>query len=558
MAKCYDDYSRDELIKLLHKQDEELAIKKYGLTWDSEKEPEKVVLDCENNFPILENVPEKEIKTDDSDFNILIEGDNYHALTVLNYTHKEKINVIYIDPPYNTGNKDFKYNDYYVDKENSYRHSKWLNFMEKRLNLAKNLLTENGVIFISIDDNEQANLKLLCDKIFEEKNFICTFIRKTKSMTGDDGNGLNIQFEYLIAYGKNKSLIKFKGLEKDFTNYSNPDNDVNGDWCSGDPSAKSGGTSTYFAIENPYTGQVDYPPKGRYWAFSKASMEEYVKSGRIVFKKEKRKNQRGFIFKRYKNQLVSKENAVGTLNFIDNIYMNQVATKETNEIIPNNKFNYPKPLFFIKDLMKSITNNESIILDFMAGTGTTGHAILSLNNEDNMKRKFILCTNNENNICSDVCYPRISKIINGYKKNGNGEFINGVGGNLKYFKTDLMPVEKIHKVNDKQRQELTQRAGQMIAIKENTFNQIELNEWFQVFENNSKSHQTAIYFREDLSHFDELIGLLKDTKTTLYIFSYGRIDKKLFNYLNENISIEDIPEPIIDIYKEINLTLKDK
>ena len=169
MSKCYDDFTKEELIKLLHKQDEELAIKKYGLTWDSEKEPEQVVLDCENNLPILKRIADKEIKTDNSDYNILIEGDNYHALTVLNYTHKEKIDVIYIDPPYNTGNKDFKYNDCYVDKEDGYRHSKWLNFMDKRLRLAHNLLKDEGVIFISIDDNEQANLKLLCDKILGKK-----------------------------------------------------------------------------------------------------------------------------------------------------------------------------------------------------------------------------------------------------------------------------------------------------------------------------------------------------------------------------------------------------
>src|SRR5690606_33566981 len=138
---------------------------KYGLVWDSEKENERVVLDCREKLPILKEVKNKEIKTSDNDYNLMIEGDNYHALQVLSYTHKEKIDVIYIDPPYNTGEKDFIYNDRYVDIDDGYRHSKWLNFMEKRLELAKGLLSQLGAIFISIDNNEQANLKLLCDKI---------------------------------------------------------------------------------------------------------------------------------------------------------------------------------------------------------------------------------------------------------------------------------------------------------------------------------------------------------------------------------------------------------
>ena len=192
----YQDLSKEELLQILEKKDKEIA-RKYGIFWDAEKIPEKVVVDCENNLPILERVKEKTInsplegwqtKSDgvvsenkQQPTHLLIEGDNYHALTVLNYTHKEKIDVIYIDPPYNTGNKDFTYNDRYVDKEDGYRHSKWLNFMEKRLKLAKKLLTDTGVIFISIDDNEQAQLKLLCDWVFGEQNFIANLIWKKKS-----------------------------------------------------------------------------------------------------------------------------------------------------------------------------------------------------------------------------------------------------------------------------------------------------------------------------------------------------------------------------------------
>ena len=212
----YQDLSKEELLKLVEKQEQELKDKKYGLVWDGEKEPEQVVLDCEDNLPILERVAEKEIKTTDDDYNILIEGDNYHALTVLNYTHKEKIDVIYIDPPYNTGNKDFVYNDRYVDKEDRFRHSKWLNFISKRLKLAQNLLKNTGVIFISIDDNEQAYLKVLCDEIFGENNFVANIAWRKTDNQANIGQIARVK-EYVLVYAKsfpNLNLNKIGLSEK--------------------------------------------------------------------------------------------------------------------------------------------------------------------------------------------------------------------------------------------------------------------------------------------------------------------------------------------------------
>lgn len=207
MAK-YDNFSREELIELLQKQDKELTRKKYGLVWDKEKEPEQVVLDCAKKLPILKNITEKDIKTNDDDYNIMIEGDNYHALQVLNYTHKGKIDVIYIDPPYNTGEKDFIYNDKYIDKEDGYRHSKWLSFMEKRLDLAKNLLSDSGVIFVSIDENEETNLSLLMNKIYGEKNFVEKIIWNKRIPKNDKGIG-NIH-EYILLYVKDRDALKHK------------------------------------------------------------------------------------------------------------------------------------------------------------------------------------------------------------------------------------------------------------------------------------------------------------------------------------------------------------
>ena len=194
LEKLKEINNDDENIRAITEIENALNEKKYGLVW--EEHSEKVDEELVHNIPIfVEDENRKITVNEDKPYNFLLEGDNLYSLKLLEKTHKGKIDVIYIDPPYNTGNKDFIYDDSFVDKTDGYAHSKWLSFMEKRLNIARELLSNDGVIFISIDDNEQAQLKLLCDSVFMESNFITSFIRKTKSMTGDDGNGLNIQHE---------------------------------------------------------------------------------------------------------------------------------------------------------------------------------------------------------------------------------------------------------------------------------------------------------------------------------------------------------------------------
>jgi adenine-specific DNA-methyltransferase len=269
-------------------------------------------------------------------------------------------------------------------------HSDWLNMMYPRLKLARNLLKDDGVIFISIDDNEVANLRKICDEIFGEENFVGEIIRKTKSMTGDNGNGFNLQHENLIVYSKIKKKVILYGEEKDFKKYKNPDNDPNGDWVSSDPSAKSGGDSTYFEIINPYTNQIDLPPKGRYWAFSKSSLNTYIKNSKIKFKKKIKKGERGFIFKRYKNELQHLYNPVNSLFPVKNDFMNQSGTKELKEIFNEEYFENPKPIQFIKKLLQYATNKSDLILDFFSGSATTAHAVMQLNAEDKGNRRYIL------------------------------------------------------------------------------------------------------------------------------------------------------------------------
>ncbi|WP_120862708.1 DNA methyltransferase [Helicobacter pylori] len=338
---------------------------------------------------------------------ILIKGDNLDALKILKQSYSEKIKMIYIDPPYNTKNENFIYGDdfsqsneeilktldYSKEKLDHIKnlfgskcHSGWLSFMYPRLLLAKDLLKQDGVIFISIDDNECAQLKLLCDEIFGEGNFVADFIRKTKSTTNDAKTGVNYQHEFLLCYAKDKNYTNLLGGEKNLKNYKNHDNDPNGAWISSDPSAKSGNMKTgYFAVTNPYTNKVDYPPNGRFWRFSQNTIQKHIDEGRICFKKEHKDNERGFIYKRYLKDLKTTQKTFDSLVFTDNLYMNQVATKELLSLELAEYFSYPKGVDFMAKIVEHATEKGDIILDFFAGSGTTAHAVLESNKSDYQK-----------------------------------------------------------------------------------------------------------------------------------------------------------------------------
>ncbi|MEB2789372.1 site-specific DNA-methyltransferase [Campylobacter upsaliensis] len=360
--------------------------------------------------------------------NIIIKGDNLHALKLLKSAYDGKIKMIYIDPPYNTKNEKFIYDDNFVKEyqkllveldllkldsngkvleksevlhfltnpSGDKAHSAWLAFMLPRLKLARDLLKDDGVIFISIDDNEQANLKILCDEIFGEENFVGDFIRKTKSTTNDAKTGLNYQHEFLLCYAKDRASVNLLGGEKDLSKYQNPDNDPNGAWVSSDPTAKSGDMKTgYFAVENPYTGKVDYPTNGRFWRFSQNTMQKHIDEGHICFKKEHKDNERGFIYKRYLKDLQTNLRTFDSLKFTDNKFMNQAATKELLALGLGEYFTYPKSVDFIKEITKHATNTGGggggdIVVYFFAGSGTTAQAVMELNAEDGGNRKFIL------------------------------------------------------------------------------------------------------------------------------------------------------------------------
>lgn len=337
----------------------------------------------------------------DINCNYLIEGDNVESLSYLSKFILNKVDVIYIDPPYNTG-RNFTYND-------SFSRTEWLEFMKERLLLAKSLLSESGVIFISIGDDMQAYLKVLCDDIFNIENYIGTIIRKTKSCSNNIKLGFNMQHEYLLVYAKDKLKVKFQGSLKDNYKYKNPDNDTNGNWKNVDPTAKGDSVSACFPIENPYTHKIDYPTKGRQWCFSYDNYLKFVESGRIKFKTSHKPNERGFYYKTYEKDLKNKYENLDSLFGVSNEYLNQVGTRECNKL--DLDFLFPKPVAFIKDILRYM-GDKVLVLDFFAGSGTTGQAILELNAEDNGSRQFILCQSSENNICENVTYKRLLLAIN--------------------------------------------------------------------------------------------------------------------------------------------------
>jgi adenine-specific DNA-methyltransferase len=556
----YQNWSKADLIKEIKRLKER---KKYGLVW--EYKPEEVVEMCKEKLPVVKEVKNREIITNKNNpVNLLIEGDNYHALSVLNYTHAKKIDVIYIDPPYNTGNKDFIFNDRYVDKEDTYRHSKWLSFIEKRLKLAKNLLKETGVIFISIDDNELAQLKLLLDNpsMFGEKNFISLLKWKKKKQPSYLHGQVAGLMEYILVYGKkitkvdNLSLGTRKNINTRVDNSSN---------AISERVFKKG-------VRVKLPKEIEIIKKGIYK--NKTMQTEYlsdvfIKNGRtindIIVRTRFRNNQEQI------NEFIEKDVLFITKNFglrrdllprdlekrksITDLLLdwgdNQDSDKELKNFFENKPFEYPKPVLLIKNLIKSVNFKDGIVLDFMAGTGTTAHAVLELNKEDGGNRKFILCTNNESNngngykIAEDICYPRIIKVIKGYK-NLKGEWVEGVGGNLKYFKTDFVDAEP----TDKNKKKLTDQAIEMLCIKEGTFESVLNRKDFKIFKYNN--YYTGIIF--DQLAIPEFKKAIKDIngKFSIYVFSLSdeTFDEE-FTDVKQKIKLAPIPEAILRVYRRI-------
>ncbi len=457
----------------------------YGLVW--EERVEDVEERLREKLPVL--VEDKELALtnggQEAPNHILIEGDNLEALTALSYTHEGKVDVIYIDPPYNTGNKDFVYNDTFVDSEDSYRHSKWLSFMSKRLRIAKRLLSDRGVIFISIDDNEQANLKLLCDQVFGERNFVTNFVWQSTAGS-NTGTDIITVTEYVMLYCKNRNSVIFDGQEisEDAFPYSDEYEETRGKYALDKMDRRRVGGHYSEALNFPIQcpdGTMRWPGGGNersdegwnyLWSATKVKWGQ--ENDFIVFKNGKDGwniyNKR---YSRIDNTGKTIDRTTPFRNLITSDLFNTAqGTAEITSIFGIRVFDFPKPSNLIKYLLTTIvrTHKSSIILDFFAGSGTTLHAVMQLNKEDGGKRQCILVTNNENNICREVTYERNKRVIEGYTTPKGGQVEGLRDNNLRYYRTQLLPRER----TNRNMRALVGAATDLLCIKEGVFEELKV------------------------------------------------------------------------------------
>ena len=556
---------KSALLELLNKE------KKYGLVW--ENKPEDVEERLRDHLPVLEEVKSQAILSDSPDApnHILIEGDNLEALTALSYTHEGKIDVIYIDPPYNTGNKDFIYNDSFVDYEDGYRHSKWLSFMSKRLRIAKRLLSDKGVIFISIDDNEQAQLKLLCDDILAERNFVANYIWQSTAGS-NTGTDIVTVTEYILVYSKNRDYVQFDGMLSSEESFPYEDEYVKnrGRYALDKLDRRRVGghysDALNYAITMP-DGTMRYPggtntksQEGWNYLWSKSKVEWGIQNDFIVFKKSKGLwNVYNKRYSKIDNSGNIIERSIPFRNLITSDQCNTAqGTAEITSIFSIRPFDFPKPSKLIKHLLMNIVRSKkkSTILDFFAGSGTTLHATMQLNSEDGGHRQCILVTNNENNICEEVTYERNKRVINGYTT-PKGEQVEGLKNNsLRYYKTELLPREK----SPRNMRALMAAATELLCIKEDLY---EESKRFGRYRTNPKTiryfekgdKRMLIIFCEELA--DQIAEEIKTLdfggqRLKIYIFSPDRyaFDDNFYE-VQDKVQLVALPAAIYDAYRRV-------
>lgn len=590
MAETQDELAIKvrELQKEVERLNTQLKEKRFGLTWIDV--PEAFEQESENRIPVLEEVPELAIHNKDGKpTHILIEGDNYHALKCLNYTHQGSIDIIYIDPPYNTGNDGFTYRDKRfleeypdgttVPNNHPLRHSVWLSFMKKRLELSVNLLSNKGIIFISIGSVELAQLTILCNEVFGESNQIAIIPRVQKR-----GNGKGTHFspavDYVLVYAK-----EIKHVDRFFAPNT-----------SDFPILETEGPRAgeyYECSKSLYQGSLDSRPNQRYyiqcpdgsyiippgnvfpdrigdacfvipvdnedkcWRWSKDSY--LAQKHLLVFKKVKkptlldeygRASYWNVYTKRYQKD--AEEKGKVPPNYIDDC-INSLGTSRLNDI--GITFSFSKPCELITKLIK-ITNKRSdiTILDFFAGSGTTLDAVMQLNAETTKgMRQCILVTNNEDNICREITFERSKRVMIGFD-DAKGNKVSGLGNSLKYYRTAFVGKNQPKAATDDDKLTLAKKAGCLLSLAENTLYETETTDFYQIY-TDERGSWTCIYFQEDYSHFEEfrqkVVAL--QGKKSVYVFCWtdGAEFATEFEY-ERNVTVKSIPQPILDIYKSLN------
>ena len=459
IATAPQDENTGNLLSYLSDLEKDVNGKKYGLVFEEHREKIDEVLDT--HTPVLTEY--KDLFIDNGgQMNFLIEGDNLASLKLLEKTHKGKIDLIYIDPPYNTGNKDFVYDDNFIDKNDLFSHSKWLSFIKHRLLIARNLLTKRGAIFISIDDNEQSPLKVLCDEIFGAENFVTCLVWAAGRK--NDSKYISVSHEYMLCYVKSMEYLKankivwkqrkqgiddiykeYEQLKKKYGSdyremssalkqwYKNlPENhparnhshynfiDETGIYFPSDISWPGGGGPKYEVLHPVTHKPVRVPNRG--WVYpTKERMQEIISQNLVHFGDDETSVPC--------KKTYLKDNEMSTPYSV--FYKDgRAATKRLRIIMGENVFQNPKDEEILENIIEFAALDNSTVLDFFAGSGTTGHAVMKLNADDGGNRKFILCTNNESNICRDVTYERIKRVIDK----------DGYTASLKYYKVDYIPI----------------------------------------------------------------------------------------------------------------------
>ena len=512
IASNPQDENTSTLLSYIADIEKDIRGKKYGLVFEEHKEAIDELL--ESHTPVLSE--EKDLFIDNGgQINFLLEGDNLASLQLLEKTHKGVVDIIYIDPPYNTGN-EFVYNDKIIGKEDSFKHSKWISFMKSRLTIAKSILSLNGLIFISIDDHEQAALRLLCDEIFGEDNFIDALIWKKTENIKMDSKFLSQNKDYVLIYRKSGNVKEFNKQCSGTERFKLQDEKGLYYLRKLDSLSSSYSRGMDYIIE--YEGKKYYPggsyeqwlnrqsqppkKKAPTWLWSKETFEKGLAENEIVFKN-------GNIYNKVRYDGIAKKPFIN----IQNIVSQQTAQKNLDKLFNERVFDHPKPPELISWLISLVKNNENaLILDFFAGSGTTGQSVLELNNIDNGNRKFILCTNNENNICRDVTYERIKRVIEkeDYK------------ASLKYMKVDFVPITD--KLYYEYADELLKHIKELVEL-ENGINFdgnkelsiILTEEELDTFTSNISSECKTIYLGHDVLPTEEQEDLFKKHKIKVNI-----------------------------------------
>ena len=448
IASSPQDENTSTLLSYIADIEKDIKGKKYGLVFEEHVEDIQVAL--KNNIAVA--VEDKNLFIDNGEnINFLIESDNLAALNILIKTHKNKLKAIYIDPPYNTGAKDWKYNNDYVGDDDTFRHSKWLSFMKSRLLLAKELLSEDGIICVTIDDYELSTLWLLMDELFGEYNHLGTVTIRNNPKGRMGARKISQVHEYALFFGKsdNSKISKLPvAPEEKSHNYVKDENgnyyvkvnlrkqgvDSEAIKTDGsvreryfpvyyDPDTKAISTTEKLPVE---IWPIDNSGNKRIWRRNQEGIELLYKNNDLIIDKIKNAYQISFRFRGGLDGQMPKSMWTDAI-----ISASVYGTSVLNNLIGREKFQYPKSVEAVMECIRCMSSNKDItILDFFAGSGTTGHAVMKLNSEDGGNRKFILCTNNENNICRDVTYERIKRVIE--KENYKAS--------LKYMKVDFVPI----------------------------------------------------------------------------------------------------------------------